>query len=98
TKGINIIAQSGVTKIEQRHQGFSAGANDFVNKPIDEFELISRLTMVLEHHALYLRLLEEHEQVEKELNESAELLNALLPSKDELAKLEDTYDLSLDTY
>lgn len=98
TKKISIVVQSPINKLEHRRQAFEAGANDFVNKPIDEIELVTRLTMILEHNTFYLKLLEEHGEMKRELRESAELLTSLLPSEEELVELGKKYSLSLDAY
>ncbi len=58
----------------------------------------SKDSLVFEYHELHLKLLEEHKRMERDLEESADFLNSLLPSEKELLEIGEKYKLSLETY
>ncbi len=98
TKNISIIFQGSTVSTKQRCKAFELGANDLMVDPIDSSELMYRLGLQLKQRALYVNLLEAHLRMEKELQESAELLNSFLPSKRDLVELGKQYNISIDSY
>lgn len=97
TKDISVIVQSSMTQSDQKQKAFEMGANDFINKPIDKIELISRVRSQLEQRLLYINLLDAHENISQDLEEAGDLLNSLLPSKEKLTELGAKYHTTIDS-
>ena len=72
TADIPVIFISALNQIEDKVQGFRAGAVDYVSKPFQREEVVARV-------GTHLRLRQALRTVEKESEKSERLLNALLP-------------------
>ncbi|MEI6874727.1 MAG: adenylate/guanylate cyclase domain-containing protein [Spirochaetota bacterium] len=72
TADIPVIFISALNQIEDKVQGFSAGAVDYVSKPFQKEEVIARVDT-------HLRLRQAQRSVEREREKSERLLEALLP-------------------
>lgn len=72
TQGIPVIFISALNQIEDKIQGFQAGAVDYVSKPFQKEEVLARV-------GTHLRLRQAVRAVEEEKRKSDDLLHALLP-------------------
>ena len=73
TAEIPVIFISALNQIEDKVEGFRAGAVDYVSKPFQREEVVARV-------GTHLRLREAQRGVEREREKSERLLEALLPS------------------
>lgn len=65
TESIPIIMLTSLTDRESKYRGLKAGANDFLNKPVDIFELSLRLSNVLALKETQDKLRENNEKLEE---------------------------------
>ncbi len=59
TKGIPVIFMTALTDTEHKIKGFSVGAVDYITKPVQQEELLARVTTHLENRKYRVRLEEE---------------------------------------
>jgi len=95
THDIAIIVQSAITKPEQKKEAFDLGADDFVNKPIDAIELISRISLQLEKRKLYNRLSETNSKMYSELKSAEQLLTSFLPQPQQIDEAKEKANISI---
>lgn len=98
TKFIPCIVQTQSTDPAKREAAFHAGANDFIKKPIDKAELVSRVKLQLDQKQMYTQLLEAHNRMSTELDEASKMLLSMLPSNDALSKISKDHGVSIATY
>jgi sigma-B regulation protein RsbU (phosphoserine phosphatase) len=95
---IPVIMQSYTLKKEDVRKAFDYGASDFVAKPIDEIELVSRVKTQLQNQFYHRKILDSNIRMYKELNDANEMLLSLLPSADEVEKIIKKYRISIATF
>lgn len=98
TEDIPIIIQSSVSQPEQKKLAFQLGANDFINKPIDPLELVSRIKLQLEQKKLTSSLKEVNSRLKNELEDANRLLLSYLPSDSFLQELKESYGFDVACY
>ncbi len=98
TRDISIIVQSALTKPEHKKKAFEIGANDFVNKPIEQIELASRIKLQLEQKSLNISLRDSNSRMLSELADANKLLIDLLPKNKDIEALEDKFSISVSRY
>ncbi len=98
TKDIVVIIQSAQNAPENKHRAFSSGANDFISKPIEEAELIARVTTQLEQAKLYSEIKETNHRMASELNDASKMLYSLLPTQEFLDKVANDHQICISAY
>lgn len=98
TSKIPIIVQSSITKPEQKKIAFELGANDFVHKPIEPIELISRVKLQLEQQQLHSCLVEANARMKNEIEDAEELLSSFLPKNNEIEDISKQHKISIASY
>ncbi|WP_008318297.1 EAL domain-containing protein [Leptolyngbya sp. PCC 6406] len=84
--GVPIVMVTALSSKENLSQCLAAGADDFIAKPIDRLELISRTRSMLRIHQQYQRLANFNSQLELIVHERTTQLKTLL-DQDALTKL-----------
>ncbi len=92
---IPILVQSASTKAQHLADAFKAGATDFINKPINPDEVMSRAFIHLENQILLRDLRKYRKRVESELNSAKEMQVSILPSKEQILDIEDRYNVDM---
>lgn len=95
---ISCIVQTESTDPARRQRAFHAGANDFIKKPIDKAELISRVKLQLDQRDMYMDLLEAHNRMSTELQDASKMLFSMLPTQQDLSKIANDHSISIATY
>jgi len=85
-KDLPILVQSSLSGSEDRKHAFSAGATDFVTKPINATELLSRVRIHLENQALLRDLQGYRSRRQTELALARSMQERLLPPPSRLAQ------------
>ncbi|MBD2577320.1 SpoIIE family protein phosphatase [Oscillatoria sp. FACHB-1406] len=73
------ILLTSMGSVESRVKGLDAGADDFVCKPVEMFELNARVRSGLRQHELSRDLQQQKHRLEAELLEAAEYVRSILP-------------------
>jgi len=76
-----ILVQSSLDRPEDRARAFAAGATDYVSKPINAVELISRVRVHLQHRFLVRSLQQYRQATENELALARGMQQQLLPGR-----------------
>jgi signal transduction histidine kinase len=88
TKGIPVIFMTALTSTEDKVRGFEVGAVDYVTKPLDQEEVLARITTHLRHHGLTQSLQEKNRQLELSNQiEKSRLLEAVNEQREQLRAL-----------
>ncbi len=83
---------------EVKAQAFNAGAADFISKPLNEKEVLPRLTAHMERK-LYQRIIEDdYQRIQEELREAKVLQNILLPEPMTLEAIKNAQELDIAEY
>lgn len=98
TADIPIIVQSSVSQPEQKKLAFQLGANDFINKPIEPLELVSRIKLQLEQKNLNASLREVNTRLKNELEDANRLLLSYLPNDSLMQKIKNIYGFDVSCY
>ena len=69
TKYIPIIMQTCLTDSENLEMAFDAGVNDYIKKPIDKIELLSRVRSALMLYQSYKKIKEQNKIIEAQMEE-----------------------------
>jgi len=93
-----ILVQSATNSKEFISSSFSAGATDFINKPINPDELISRSVIHLENRVLLQELSIYKSRVADELEEAREMQKCILPSDVDIDKFKNEYSLDIASF
>lgn len=88
TRDIPVIFMTALTRTEDKVKGFEVGAVDYVTKPIDQEEVLARITTHLRHRGLTLDLQEKNRQLEHSNRiEKSRLLEAVREQREQLRAL-----------
>lgn len=98
TEDIVVIIQSAQNSPENKHKAFASGANDFISKPIEEAELVARVTTQLEQAKLYAEVKEANHRMASELKDASNMLYSLLPTQDFLDKIANDHHICISAY
>lgn len=96
TKDIIVVVQSGMTQQAQKKIAFNVGASDFINKPLEPVELLSRVRLQLEQRNLTVKLQDANNRLMNDLNEASFLVESMLPQTSELNKICNDNNISVD--
>ncbi|WP_035692135.1 PP2C family protein-serine/threonine phosphatase [Azospirillum halopraeferens] len=80
-----VLVQSSLNRAEDRARAFAAGATDYVAKPINAVELLSRVRIHLQNRALLADLRLFRQRTERELALARQMQERLMPSPERLA-------------
>jgi len=97
-KNLPILVQSATNSKDFISSSFAAGATDFINKPINPDELISRSVIHLENRVLLQELSIYKSRVADELEEAREMQKCILPSEGDITKFKDKYSLDIASF
>jgi phosphoserine phosphatase RsbU/P len=97
-KDLPILVQSSLSSSDDRKHAFSAGATDFVTKPINATELLSRVWIQLENQALLRDLQQYRNRRQTELALARSMQERLLPPPSRLAQARADLGLSLSAH
>jgi sigma-B regulation protein RsbU (phosphoserine phosphatase) len=95
---IPILVQTALTIPEQRTKAFEAGATDFVTKPLDAEEIISRSLVRLEHKKLVEDLKNSQKRMKDELESARDMQLMIVPSQEQLAELKQSHKLDIHSF
>jgi signal transduction histidine kinase len=88
TRDIPVIFMTALTRTEDKVKGFEVGAVDYVTKPLDQEEVLARITTHLRHQGLTLSLQEKNRQLEHSNRiEKSRLLEAVREQREQLRAL-----------
>ncbi|MBM3240106.1 response regulator [Candidatus Poribacteria bacterium] len=79
TKAIPIIMITALEGIEEKVKALNLGADEFISKPFNKFEVLARIRTLLRVKRLYDELQEKNRILEDELRMAHEVQEALLP-------------------
>jgi len=79
TKAIPIVMITSLRELDDKIKAFDTGADDFISKPFDKFEVLARVRSSLRVKRLYDALEEQNQLLESELVMAREVQEALLP-------------------
>ncbi len=92
-----ILVQTSISNPEQRNEAWKFGATDVITKPIHKLELLSRVKVQLENSFL-IRELESYQKIaDQEISKALELQKLLLPSDQQISRMQNTYNVSINS-
>ena len=92
---IPVIIQTAIDSGDHRETTFTAGATDFVTKPLYHAEFQSRVRTHLENRLLVGKLESDIHRLTEELEDAASLQLAMLPTPEALASLKSRHGLNV---
>lgn len=98
TKDIPVLIQTASDTREARDKTFSAGATDFITKPINPLEFFSRVRVHLENKLLISKLEMQLGQINEELALAQRMQKDLLPKEEMLRGVRETYKIDIAFY
>ncbi|MCP5361809.1 MAG: fused response regulator/phosphatase [Hyphomicrobiales bacterium] len=97
-KQMPILVQSTLVNSETKAKIFTAGATDFIGKPIDPKELIARTNIHLENQNLVRRLVSYQERIKSEVDQAADMLGSLLPEQRQIDVFSRRYQMQIGSF
>ena len=95
---VPILVQTATVSRKQMGELFAAGASDFLSKPINPSELVSRVRVHLERRKLLGELREYRKRTSQELDAARRMQFELLPSPDDQQMLAESAGLRIGSY
>ncbi|CAA7626761.1 Serine phosphatase RsbU [Candidatus Terasakiella magnetica] len=92
---IPVLVTTALGDFDTRAEAFDFGASDYVVKPIDRREFVSRVSVHLRNQLLIRRLRQYQEEFRRDLDIAQAMQVGLLPTPQELAALEKTYGITI---
>jgi sigma-B regulation protein RsbU (phosphoserine phosphatase) len=92
-KNIPIIVQTAMGNADERLQVFQHGANDLLIKPINPYEMVSRLKLHMEYHHMLNDMRSYQERVAEELLIAREMQTCMLPKQTDTHALAESHGL-----
>ncbi|HAG53399.1 MAG TPA: hypothetical protein DCL21_06405 [Alphaproteobacteria bacterium] len=96
-KDIPILFLSAFNETENKVIGYKLGAVDFVNKPINHYELMARTHVHLKNGQLLKQLQTYQARTSYELEKAKKTQNSILPSKKELEAIQNNHYLKIES-
>lgn len=93
-----ILVQTALTKTDDKASIFEAGADDYISKPIDPYEITARSILHLERSMMMQKLKSYHERMQSELDIAQQTQNILMPSSHDLAKIGADYKMNIKSH
>lgn len=97
-RDLPVLVQSSLNRAEDRARAFSAGATDYVSKPINAIELIARVRIHLHNQFLLRRLQGYRDRAEAELSLARRMQERLLPQPAQIASMETSCAIAIDAH
>jgi sigma-B regulation protein RsbU (phosphoserine phosphatase) len=97
-KDLPVLVQSSLSRAEDRARAFAAGATDYVTKPINAIELLSRVRIHLQNRALVSDLQIYRRRTEAELDLARKMQERLMPAAERLAESEAATGVAIDAH
>jgi phosphoserine phosphatase RsbU/P len=97
TKDIPILFLSAFTETENKVTGYKLGAVDFVNKPINHYELMARTRVHLKNGQLLKQLQTYQARTSHELEKAKKTQNSILPSAEQLKLIQKNHNLKIES-
>lgn len=88
-----IVVQTILSQPQQRAKAFACGANDLINKPINAYEMVARISLLLEKRIILHDLGEYQQRVRAELEAARTMQHSIMPSQQMIAQLEARYKI-----
>ncbi len=98
TQDIPVLIESESDTREERDKTFSAGATDFITKPINPLEFFSRIRVHLENRIFIKYLEKQLAQIDEELSSAQKMQRTILPSNMMLKNIEKRYHIEIAHY
>jgi sigma-B regulation protein RsbU (phosphoserine phosphatase) len=95
---VPVLVQSSLSRAEDRARAFSAGATDYVTKPINALELLARVRIHLQNRSLLDSLRTFRRRTEAELDMARVMQQRLLPSAERRRALEAETGVAIDAH
>jgi phosphoserine phosphatase RsbU/P len=95
---VPILVQTATVNRKQMGELFAAGASDFLSKPVNPSELVSRVVLHLERRKMLGELREYRRRTSQELDAARRMQFELLPSPVDQQTLADSTDLRIGSY
>lgn len=92
---IPILVQTASGTQQDKRKVFQAGASDFVSKPIEPFELLSRVAVHLQQRYLIHDITKKNQRIHEEVEQARRMQFDLLPTDKQIIKLEEQYPLHI---
>ncbi len=93
-----VLVQSSLNRAEDRARAFSAGATDYVSKPINAIELLSRVRIHLQNRMLLHSLQLYRQRTAAELTLARKMQERLMPQRQQMEKVRERLGLSLSAH
>jgi sigma-B regulation protein RsbU (phosphoserine phosphatase) len=93
-----VIVQTGNDSTESRDSMFSAGATDYVTKPLNLQEFQGRVTTHLKNLLLVKSLESQLDTIAREMKAAAELQRSMLPPQTTIDSIKEKYRVSINTH
>lgn len=93
-----VLVQSSLNRAEDRARAFAAGATDYVTKPINAIELLSRVRIHLQNRALVSDLRMYRRRTETELELARRMQERLMPPPERLVENEAATGVAIDAH
>lgn len=90
-----ILVQTASSTAKDKRRVFRAGASDFVSKPVESFELLSRAIVHLQQRKILIDLRIAQQRINEEIEQARRMQSGLLPDMTDISKLEETYPLRI---
>ncbi len=93
-----ILVQSSLNRAEDRNRAFSAGATDYVSKPINAVELLSRVRIHIQNRMLLNSLQHYRQRTASELTLARDMQERLMPQPVQLEKIRQNLGLNISAH
>jgi len=97
-RDLPVLVQSSLSRAEDRAKAFAAGVTDYVTKPINAIELLSRVRIHLQNRVLVSDLQMYRRRTEAELALARKMQERLMPGAERLAESEASVGIAIDAH
>lgn len=98
TSKIPILFLSGLTDAQSRTKGYSLGAVDYVNKPINREEMVARTDVHINNGILLSSLENYTQRVSEDLERARKFQINLLPSEEDCTEIGDQHNILINSH
>ena len=90
-----VLVQSSLNRAEDRNRAFSAGATDYVSKPINAVELLSRVRIHIQNRMLLTSLQHYRQRTAAELTLARDMQERLMPQTQQLERIRSSLGIAI---
>jgi len=90
-----VIVQTAITRADYIKHAFDAGATDFIRKPVDVNELLSRTSIHIENQMLMRDLIQYQQRIHSELDKACETQRLIMPSEEVQQAITKKYNIDI---